>query len=259
MVTFSENKLLFLLFNFLQLFGQTSGFLQHRTGAKRVPGELTVAYSTISSRDYSKKTNSDRDEGLSRGNKKGPTIAIVGAGVGGLSVASRIASSPKAPPNTKVIILEKNTADMIGGRCGSFFREVQGIGKFRFERGPSLLLLKDVYLNLFKDCAADAEDDFDLRIEQCAPAYQVVFDDGDAIQLGFPKALNSNELDKLEHISRNKMNEYEQGGAAKWDEYMQCTAAFLDCGLPNFIQEKLDIKSFPSFIYQATRGGFKVK
>lgn len=198
----------------------------------------------------------------------GLTIAIVGAGVGGLAVASRIASSPDIPPNTKVVILEKNSAEMKGGRCGSFFRDVPGIGTFRFERGPSLLLLKDAYLDLFKDCGVDVnnEEEFDLRIEQCAPAYQVVFDDGDAIQLGFPKNVDSadkeqlhrNEIDELEEISRNKMNAYEHDGAMKWDEYMKATAAFLDCGLPNFIEERFDLKSFPSFVSQATREGFKV-
>lgn len=215
------------------------------------------------------RTNTNTDDisskNVSRG--QGLTIAIVGAGVGGLSIASRIASSPETPPNTKVIILEKNSADMIGGRCGSFFRDVPGIGRFRFERGPSLLLLKDVYLNLFKDCGVDVNSkDFDLQIEQCAPAYQVVFDDGDAIQLGFPgniefansQKLNRDQIKDLEKVSRDKMNEYEINGAVKWDQYMQSTAAFLECGLPNFIQEKLDLKSFPAFINEATREGFKV-
>ncbi len=191
------------------------------------------------------------------------TIAIIGAGVGGLSVASRIASSPDLPKSTKVIILEKNSPDMIGGRCGSFKRTVTGLGEFRFERGPSLLLLKDVYLDLFRDCGKDANNDYGIKIEQCYPAYQVVFEDGDAIQLGFPKRIKDicdddhNKL-KLEEVSRQKMNEYEHDGAKKWDDYMRATEAFLDCGLPNFIEERLDLKSFPSFIVEATKDGFKV-
>lgn len=191
------------------------------------------------------------------------TIAIVGAGVGGLSVASRIASSPDLPKSTKVIILEKNSPDMIGGRCGSFKRTVPGLGEFRFERGPSLLLLKDVYLDLFRDCGKDAHNDYGIKIEQCYPAYQVVFEDGDAIQLGFPKMVqdicdDDHNKHKLEEVSRQKMNEYEHDGAKKWDNYMCATEAFLDCGLPNFIEERLDLKSFPSFIVEATKDGFKV-
>ena len=55
------------------------------------------------------------------------------------------------------------------------------------------------------------------------------------------------------------MNAYEENGAQRWDEYMRSTAAFLDCGLPNFIEEKFDLISFPSFIVEAVRDGFKVQ
>ena len=60
----------------------------------------------------------------------------------------------------------------------------------------------------------------------CAPAYQVVFDDGEAIQLGFPTGvtrMNNLEVDLqiLEEISRQKMNEYESHGSEKWDNYMR--------------------------------------
>jgi hypothetical protein len=55
------------------------------------------------------------------------------------------------------------------------------------------------------------------------------------------------------------MNSYEKDGAAKWDEYMRATSAFLDCGLPNFIEEKLDLLSFPSFLTEALRDFGKVR
>ena len=192
--------------------------------------------------------------------KNGYTVAVVGGGVGGLATAARIAASPDLPPSSQVILLEKNSPDMVGGRCGSFYRNLPN-GQFRHERGPSLLLLKDVYLDLFSDCGRDAKD-FGLEILQCAPAYQVVFEDGDSIQLGFPKnsdlIKNSDELQTSEMQSRKKMNSFEPNGAVKWDEYMQSTQAFLDCGLPNFIEERLDVLSFPSFLYEALRDGLKV-
>jgi phytoene desaturase (3,4-didehydrolycopene-forming) len=53
------------------------------------------------------------------------------------------------------------------------------------------------------------------------------------------------------------MNSYEANGAQKWDKYMQSTAAFLDCGLPNFIEERLDLQSFPAFLYEALKDGAK--
>eukprot|EP00957_Ditylum_brightwellii_P073017 5548945-Ditylum_brightwellii.AAC.1 len=99
-------------------------------------------------------------------------------------------------------------------------------------------------------------------MKQCVPAYQVVFDDGDVIDLGFPanndgKKKGSSDSSSRENQSRSKMNQWEENGAQKWDEYMRCTAAFLDCGLPNFIEERLDLVSFPAFIVEALRDGAK--
>lgn len=176
-------------------------------------------------------------------------VVVVGAGVGGMAVASRIASSSAA----KVIVLEKNS--VLGGRCGSFDVETSR-GTFRHERGPSLLLLKQVYQDLFQDCSGKTSEHYGLEVKQCIPAYQVVFDDGDRIELGFP---SGSDCMMAEQISRSKMDTYEMNGSRKWDEYMRATAAFLDCGLPNFIEERLDIASFPAFLREALRDGAKVR
>ncbi len=183
------------------------------------------------------------------------TIAVVGGGVGGLAAAARIASSPDLPPSSRVILLEKNSKDMVGGRCGSFHVDVDGLGAFRHERGPSLLLLKDVYLDLFRDCGKSAQQ-YGLDMVQCKPAYQCVFEDGDSIMLGFPSSQDK-DLQHLEKISREQMNGMEPDGAEKWDEYMQSSAAFLDCGLPNFIEERIELQPFPAFVNEAVKGGFK--
>lgn len=171
-------------------------------------------------------------------------VVIVGGGVGGLAVASRIASDVD-----EVIVLEKN--DQVGGRCGSFEVKIPELGTFRHERGPSLLLLPQVYRDLFTDCQTDISN-FGLEIEQCVPAYQVVFQDGDRINLGFPHR-PSPEMRKMEQESRSKMNTFEENGAEKWDQYMRAMVAFLNCGLPNFIEERLDLGSFPAFIVEAIR------
>lgn len=176
------------------------------------------------------------------------TVVVVGGGVGGLATAARIASSTSS--NTKVLILEKNS--VVGGRCGSFTVSTPK-GDFRHERGPSLLLLKDVYLDLFTECSSDKKDasDYGLEMKQCSPAYQVVFDDGECIDLGFPATDSS--VAAAETKSRLQMDSYEPNGAIKWDEYMQIMAAYLDCGLPNFIEERLELTSFPAFLYEALR------
>ena len=183
--------------------------------------------------------------------ENGKNVVVVGAGVGGLAVASRIASSITG----RVTIIEKNS--FVGGRCGSFETTIPKVGTFRHERGPSLLLLPDVYRDIFHECSGSKTEDFGLHILPCVPAYQIVFEDGDSIEVGFPRDPNS-VMSSGERKSREKMNSYETEGAAKWDEYMRATSAFLDCGLPNFIEERLDLSSFPSFLVEALRDFGKV-
>lgn len=221
---------------------------------------------TVTNRNYIEKTSGSHRKPL--------TVVVVGGGVGGLAVASRVASSfaNDSHNSISVILLEKNSRDQVGGRCGSFWTNVPNIGKFRHERGPSLLLLKNVYQELFADCHRKMNEestwenssdesimkDYGLEIRQCLPAYRVVFEDGDTIQLGFPNSgANSDYLKELEENSRKKMDQYEDNGSKKWDGYMRACSAFLSCGLPNFIEEKIDLTSFPAFIAESLRDGLK--
>jgi len=191
--------------------------------------------------------NSDSD-----GKRAASVVVVVGGGVGGLAIASRIASSSSAA-SSRVTILEKNS--FLGGRCGSFEVSPNGRdgGVFRHERGPSLLLLPHVYRDTFSDCGSTAEA-CGLEIVRCVPAYQAVFDDGDIIEIGFPRRANGQEeMTAPERASRSKMDRYENDGARKWDEYMAACEAFLDCGLPNFIEQRPDLASFPAFLEQSLR------
>jgi phytoene dehydrogenase-like protein len=188
-------------------------------------------------------------------------VVVVGSGVGGLSVAARIASSNN---QCQVTVIEKNL--QVGGRCGSFETTIQNVGTFRHERGPSLLLLPDVYRDVFRDCSSLPAEDYGLTMSQCIPAYQVVFEDGDSINVGFPRreddTINNNAailMSSEERKSRAIMDSYEHDGATKWDEYMRATSAFLDCGLPNFIEQRLDLLSFPNFLIEALRDYAKVR
>lgn len=182
-------------------------------------------------------------------------VVVVGGGVGGLAVAARLASSFTAEEPIRVTLLEKNPPDRLGGRCGSQSIHVESHGTFRHERGPSLLLLKSVYQDLFADCTGGESSaaDYGLTMDQCIPAYQCVFDDGDTIELGFPRSAAGVNASATEAASRAKMDSYEAGGSKKWDEYLAACSAFLDCGLPNFIEERLDLPSFPAFLYESLR------
>jgi phytoene desaturase (3,4-didehydrolycopene-forming) len=182
-----------------------------------------------------------------------PRVVVIGGGVGGLALASRLVTSIPC----QVSILEMN--EEMGGRCGSVEINLPDGSRFRHEKGPSLLLLPHVYRRVFEECGAGKSmEDFGLTIKPCIPAYQVVFDDGDCVDVGFPRQgrLTPNELDALETAergSREKMDSIEKDGSVKWDAYLQACEAFLDCGLPNFIEEKLDLASFPAFLRESLR------
>lgn len=160
-----------------------------------------------------------------------------------------------------------------GGRCGSFFVDVEGVGTFRHERGPSLLLLKDEYESLFNDCSAAGADDsktaaeqYGLSMKQCIPAYQVVFEDGDTVDLGFPRSKcpgdsltveDVRQIQELEQKSIQQLNSIEPDGFQKWQEYLDTCSAFLDCGLPNFIEERLDLGTLPKFLMESLKENAK--
>ncbi|KAL7528206.1 hypothetical protein ACHAXR_002325, partial [Thalassiosira sp. AJA248-18] len=215
---------------------------------------------------------------------KAQRVVVIGAGVGGLATAARISSQLTTTHDAEIIVLEKNGRDHVGGRCGSFDVDVEGVGKFRHERGPSLLLLKEEYERVFADCSSSSSSDddtttsdndsssaaphqaFGLEMKQCIPAYQVVFEDGDTIPVGFPRSKCGDQGYTLEQIKQiqileqesiTKFNSLELNGFQLWQEYLNTCAAFLDCGLPNFIEERLDLGSFPAFLFESLREGGK--
>jgi phytoene desaturase len=95
-------------------------------------------------------------------------VIVIGAGVGGLGVALRLAHR-----GHRVTILEKN--DAIGGR-----NRREKVGDCQFEGGPTLLLMLDPFRKLFKDVG----EDFDTLVPctLCDPSYRVFFADGTQIE-----------------------------------------------------------------------------
>lgn len=66
-----------------------------------------------------------------------PTVVIVGAGIGGLSAAIRLAAA-----NVRVIVLEANAA--VGGKMS----EIRAEG-FRWDTGPSVITMRHVFADAF--------------------------------------------------------------------------------------------------------------
>ncbi len=69
-------------------------------------------------------------------------VVVIGAGVGGLAAAARLAALGHA-----VTVCE--AADEVGGKLGLVEHDVTGHGRFRFDTGPSLVTMPQVFRDLF--------------------------------------------------------------------------------------------------------------
>ena len=96
-------------------------------------------------------------------------VVVVGAGVGGLSVAARLAKK-----GHQVQVLER--ADTIGGKLGQYSRD-----GFVFDTGPSLLTLPAVYRDTFRKSGRPLESV--LELVGVDPAFGYRFADGTAVTL----------------------------------------------------------------------------
>lgn len=98
---------------------------------------------------------------LVRGRRR---AAVIGAGLGGLAVAMRLRRLGYG-----VVVLERNRH--CGGRCDTWSH-----AGFRFDTGPTILLMRDVLEALFRDCGHDLDDHVELLRLQ--PNYRITFADG---------------------------------------------------------------------------------
>lgn len=96
-------------------------------------------------------------------------VVVVGAGIGGLAVAARLARS-----GHRVTVCEQS--DVLGGKLGSYVRD-----GFHFDTGPSLLTLPAVYRDLFRTTGRPLEDVCDLV--PVDPAARYHFPDGTVLDL----------------------------------------------------------------------------
>lgn len=109
---------------------------------------------------------------------------VVGSGLGGLSVALRLQSMGYA-----TTVLEKN--GRAGGRCNVY--EQDG---FRFDTGPTLLLMRDVLERLFFETGHRLDDE--LELVRMKPNYRIHFADGAALLISSDVQEMCDELGRFE-------------------------------------------------------------
>ncbi len=97
------------------------------------------------------------------------TAVVVGAGIGGLAIAARLARA-----GYRVTLLEKNVRP--GGRTSLLEKD-----GYRFDMGPSLFLMPAVFAETYRELGERMEDHLDLI--HLDPTYRVHFHDGQTFDL----------------------------------------------------------------------------
>ncbi|TKA62080.1 Phytoene desaturase [Friedmanniomyces simplex] len=114
------------------------------------------------------------------------TAIVIGAGIGGTATAARLAHAGLA-----VTVLEKN--DFTGGRC-SLLTTASG---YRFDQGPSLLLLPRLFHQTFAELGTSLEGE-GVELRKCEPNYRIWFGDGASFEMSSDLARMKKEVEKWE-------------------------------------------------------------
>ncbi|RYG29806.1 phytoene desaturase, partial [bacterium] len=141
---------------------------------------------------------------------------VVGAGVGGLATALRLAHL-----GHQVTVLEKT--DQLGGRNREF-----RVGAATFDGGPSLMMMLEPFRRLYRDVGERIEDHLDLV--QCDPNYRVWFGDSQTIDA------TSNMAKMLREIDRIAGPE----DAARYPAFLGTLADLYHQSTPNFVERNYD-------------------
>ena len=139
-------------------------------------------------------------------------IVIVGAGLGGLAAALRLAHQ-----GCRVTVLEKT--NQVGGRN----RRVR-VGDSDFDAGPTLVMMLDPFRKLFADVGERLEDRLDLTL--CDPGYRAFFSDGSQIDttIDQPKMRN-----RISNISLHDANAYPR--------LLKQLKSLYEDSIPNFVEK----------------------
>ena len=158
-------------------------------------------------------------------------IAVIGGGVGGL-----VSSTLLSRAGLSVLLVEKN--ERCGGRMNSEFISHPTLANatYRFDVGPSLLLLPDVYQETFEMLGTKIEDHVELlKVE---PFYRCYFEEDETFA----------EITSDQEKMKSTINNIEPNAYEKFVDYLKIAGDFLRFGLPTVIQEKPDFTHFGSFI-----------
>ncbi|MBN1912990.1 MAG: phytoene desaturase [Candidatus Omnitrophica bacterium] len=134
-------------------------------------------------------------------------IAVIGAGVGGLSTAARLANR-----GYQVEVFEKLPA------CGGRNNLLEDKG-FKFDMGPSFVLMPDFFEEVFSYCKEEMRDYLDLRILECG--YKIFYSSRDTLTVYRDSKKTKEQLEKIE-----------KGAGMAFDGFIKETARLYKCVRP---------------------------
>ena len=144
-------------------------------------------------------------------------IVVIGAGIGGMSVAARLAKA-----GHEVTIYENS--DRSGGKC-----RTEWFGDYAFDTGPSLLTLPAVYRDLFLKTGKRIE--HVLNIKPVDPAFNYHFSDGSSVL--FPNLSNPNTYNEIE-------KSYGLVASNQWKELIDRAERMWEVSREPFIESELN-------------------
>ena len=145
-----------------------------------------------------------------------PAVAVIGAGMGGMATAARLAKV-----GHQVTVYE--ASDRHGGKC-----RTEWIGNYAFDTGPSLLTLPAVYRDFFQRTGEVMGRVVELV--SVNPSFDYRFSDGKSV-----KFANLSRKETLAAISESFGVEAGQ----EWDHIMQTAEAMWDVSREPFIESEL--------------------
>jgi phytoene desaturase len=148
--------------------------------------------------------------------KEPKKIVVIGAGIGGMCAAARLARA-----GHDVSIYE--ASDRTGGKC-----RTEWIGRYAFDTGPSLLTIPAVYRDFFQRTGKHMGQV--LGLEAVDPSFDYRFHDGASVQF-----TNLSRKKTLESIT----DSFGSDAAKEWDQILQRAEAMWDVSREPFVESEL--------------------
>jgi phytoene desaturase len=124
----------------------------------------------------------------------GQNVVVIGAGVGGIATAARLAQH-----GYRVTVVEK--CEQAGGRCGHL-----KLGGYVFDTGATLFLMKELYERTFTELGEHLEDH--LSLQRIDPTYHLHFRDESQLELTSDLQVMEKQLEAMEPGSFDAMLRY---------------------------------------------------